>query len=188
MSEPARESSKRLTFEDVAGLDPDHDAGELDHGVWVPVTKNTWKHGELVANIAFLLKLWARANPGWSVSAADPGTKLSRDPDVLRGPDVAVVRADRVPTGRGADGWLDGAPDLVVEVIGDAQTVTSAIEKAGEYLAAGARVAWLVDAESGRVIVITAPDHTRVVGAAGEIEAGDALPGLRVLVADIFAR
>jgi Uma2 family endonuclease len=178
----------RATFEDVARLDPDRESGELDRGEWIAATRKTWRHGQIVAKITFLLQLWARDRSEWVVSAGDPGTKLARDPDVLRGADVGVARAERMPTGRGADGWLEGAPELAVEVFGDAQPAAALLEKASQYLAAGARMVWLVDPEAERVVVMTPPDHARVVGAGSELDGGDALPGLRISVAEIFTR
>ena len=63
MVEKAR-ASLPMTFEDAALLDPDERAGELEEGVWVPVTRGTWRHSEIVLNIGTLLKLYSRHNPG----------------------------------------------------------------------------------------------------------------------------
>jgi hypothetical protein len=68
-----------MTFDDAAKLDPDSQAGELHGGRWVPVTRNTWRHGQLAGNVYVLLRAYAKANPGWSVSIGDPGTKLGHD-------------------------------------------------------------------------------------------------------------
>lgn len=177
-----------MTFGDAARLDPDDAAGELDAGAWVPMTRNTWRHGQIVSKITFLLMTWSRERPEWIVSTGDPGTKLGHGPDTLRGPDIGVVHRDRMPAGRGEHGWLDGAPDLVVEVLGDAQTMADAVEKALQFLRAGAKIVWLVDREAERVMVMTPPDHTRVAGPQATLDGADALPELRVQVADVFAR
>src|SRR5207244_6199962 len=113
MRDPAaQERNPLMTFEQAAYLDPEEHPGEIDEGRWVPVTRNTLRHGQILINAGVLLKLYARTHPGWIVSGGDPGTKLRHDPDVLRGPDVAMVRAERAPQGKGADGWLEGAPEL----------------------------------------------------------------------------
>jgi Uma2 family endonuclease len=125
------------------------------------VTKNTWEHGAIMISVATLLKTYAKSHAGWSVSGGDPGTKLAKEPATLRGPDVAMVRADRVPKGKGAAGWLDGAPDLAVEVKGDDQSVAELMRKALEYIKAGARQVWLLDP-------------------------GDLLPGFQCRVAELF--
>jgi Uma2 family endonuclease len=175
-----------LTFEGAAALDPDLHPGEIERGRWVPMTRGTWRHGTVVANIVVLLKHYARTHPGWSVAAADPGTKLAHNPDLLRGPDVGMVRAERVPTGKGASGWLEGAPDLAVEVAGDSQSHADLAEKALEYLAAGARCVWVVDADKEKVVVYTPPDHVRVLGRDDRLEGGDAFTGLVCRVSELF--
>jgi Uma2 family endonuclease len=175
-----------MTFEEAARLDPDQYPGELVDGKWVPVTRNTWRHGEIALTIGFLLRLYARDHAGWSVSVADPGVRLARNPDRLRGPDVGMVRAERVPTGKGVDGWLSGAPDLAVEVLGDSQTFSEMTQKALEYLAAGAKVVWVIDADPQRVVVFTPPDHVKILGVDDTLDGGDVLPGFQCSVAELF--
>ncbi len=183
----ANVAEKLLTFDDVALLDPDTHPGELVEGRWVPVTKNTWRHGEIVLGVGMILRAYARSHPGWSVSAGDPGTRLRRNPDTLRGPDVAIVRADRLPTGKGAAGWLDGAPDVAVEVKGDDQSASELARKALEYLAAGAKQVWVVDGAAESVMVYTPPDHVAVLAKEDALEGGEALPGFACKVGEIFA-
>ncbi len=179
-------AEKRMTFEDAARLDPDSRPGELVEGRWVPVTNNTWRHGEILLNVCVLLAAYAKKAGGWSVSAGDPGTKLRRNPDTLRGPDVAIVRAERVPTGKGAEGWLEGAPDVAVEIMGDAQPPSALSKKALEYLAAGAKAVWVVDPEAESVMIYTPPDHVRVLSKDERIDGGDALPGFGCRVGELF--
>jgi Uma2 family endonuclease len=177
---------KRMTFEQAARLDPERQPGEIDHGVWQPVTRSTWQHGKIVLQVGFLLKLYAREHPGWSISGGDPGTKLARDPDVLRGPDLGVVRSEREPSGRGAEGWLEGAPDLAVEIVGDSQSASELAGKAVEYLTAGARMVWVIDPQPRRVMVFLPPDHVRVLGPDDALDGGDVLPGFRCAVSELF--
>lgn len=175
-----------MTFENAAQLDPDQTPGELDAGRWVPVTKSTWRHGEIAGNVYFFLRLYARKHAGWSVSVGDPGTKLGHAPDILRGPDVAIVRAGRRPQGRGAEGWLEGAPDVAVEVIGDSQSASELAAKALEYLTAGAKMVWVLDPEPQRVMVYTPPNQIRVLRRDDTLDGGDVLPGFSCKVAELF--
>ena len=175
-----------MTFDSAAHLDPDERGGELCAGRWVPVTRNTWRHGEVAGNIYLLLRLYAREHPGWSVAVGDPGTKLGHRPDVLRGPDVAMVRATRRPLGRGAGGWLEGAPDVAVEVVGDSQSMDSLADKAQEYLAAGARLVWLIDAASAQVTVLTPGGGSQLLSSSATLDGGDVLPGFACAVGELF--
>jgi Uma2 family endonuclease len=175
-----------MTFEEAARLDPDLSPGELDDGAWVPVTRSTWRHGTLVGNAYSALREYARTHPGWSVSVGDPGTKLGHSPDILRGPDVGVVAKEREPTGKGAEGWLEGAPDFVVEVAGDAQAPSLLAKKALEYLAAGAKMVCIIDPEPERVMIYEPPNRVRILGRDEVLDAGEVLPGFSCPVAQLF--
>ncbi len=185
-----------MTFEAAAELDPDVDGGELEAGRFVPVTRNTWHHGEIVGNAYAVLRACARSRSGWSVAVGDPGTKLRRDPPTLRGPDVGLIRAERRPTGKDVEGWLEGAPDLAVEVSGDApgwsELMKSFLARGGprdralEYLGAGSRMVWLLDPDARRVVVCTPPSSVKVLGPDDELDGGEALPDFRCRVTELF--
>jgi Uma2 family endonuclease len=175
-----------MTFEEAALLDPDEQAGELDDGRWVPVTKSTWRHGEVAATVTALLKAYAKEHEGWSVATGDPGTKLARDPDRLRGPDVGIVRRERRPEGKGAQGWLDGAPDVAVEIAGDSQSPGELARKAIEYLEAGAKMVWVIDAKALLVMVYEPGNVVHVLRAVDRLDGGEALPGFSCEVSELF--
>lgn len=178
--------SRDITFEEAAELDPDEHAAELVEGRLVPVSRGTWRHGRITGNVYFALRLYSNEHDGWTVATADPGTKLGRNPATLRGPDVGMIRTEREPKGRGVEGWLEGAPDLAVEVKGDDTSTSELIRKALEYLGAGAKVVWIVDPDAEQVVVFTPPDHARVVGRDETLDGGDVLPGFGCRVADLF--
>ena len=181
-------ANRAMTFAEAATLDPDRQAGELDGGRWVPVTKNTWLHGVVVSNVVMLLKLYARQSPKWRVAAGDPGTKLGHQPDILRGPDVGMVDVSRLPTGKGEAGWLEGSPELVVEVKGDSQSFSELTKKVFEYLGAGAQQVWVVDPHAETVVVFHAPDRVQLLGRIERLEGGAAFPGLSIPIAELFTR
>jgi Uma2 family endonuclease len=175
-----------MSLQDAAELDPHNDPGELEAGRFVPLTRNTWRHGEVVGNVYAVLRAYAKQHGGWSVSVGDPGTKLQHEPATLRGPDVGVVKADRRPVGSGADGWLEGAPDLAVEVSGDSQGWGDLMKKALEYLAAGGKMVWVLDSSSKRLLVITPPNAVAVLGSTDVLSGGELLPGFACVVAELF--
>jgi hypothetical protein len=71
----------------------------------------------------------------------DTGFVLAREPDTLRGPDVAFVsrvsreRVDRLEDARHP---FAGAPDLAVEILSPSDTPSAVHAKVADYLAAGA--------------------------------------------------
>ena len=97
-----------------------------------------------------------------------------------------MIRAERRLTGSGAAGWLDGAPEVVVEVAGDRQAASALAAKALEYVAAGAGIVWVIDPEPRRVMEFTPPDRVRILGPSDALEGGAILPGFRCEVAALF--
>jgi len=185
MPQPALLTSP-LTLEDAARLDPDEFPGEIVDGTWIPGSRNTWNHGEVIIRLSLVLGLYAREHPQWRVAAGDPGVRLAREPARLRGPDVAVLSAERRPTGDGQEGWVDGAPELCVEVVRDAETGLDVTRKALEYLRAGGRLVWVVDPRNRLVVVLGDAEPLRILGPEDTLTGGEVLPGFSCSVAELF--
>ena len=122
------------------------------------------------------------------VLVGDAGFGLARDPDTLRGPDVAFVSRDRVPSEDEQVRVFEGPPDLAVEVLSPSNTPESVRAKVADYLAAGTRLVWLVDADPERETVtiyrsLLAP---RTLSRDDDLDGADVLPGFRVALAKLF--
>jgi Uma2 family endonuclease len=104
----------------------------------------------------------------------------------VRAPDVAFVRADRMPTGRALRAFLPLAPDLAVEVLSASDTATELAEKLDDYLAAGTPLVWLVDPARRTVQVHTRDAPVRRLAAPDVLDGAPVLPGFRCAVAELF--
>jgi len=121
------------------------------------------------------------------VVAVDPGFVLERRPDTVRAPDVCFVRVQRIPNDTKPP-FLEGAPDLAVEVLSPSNTKREMAEKVAQYLATGARLVWLVDPEA-HTVMVHRPDHDAEILNVGDSLSGhDVLPGFECPVAEIFDR
>ncbi len=105
-------------------------------------------------------------------------------------PDVAFVRAERVPA-PGSPDYLKAphlAPDLVAEIVSPSQYHPEMNSKALRYLAAGVRLVWLVWLEYQQVEVwrpgSTAPVAT--LGIADALDGLDVVPGFAYPLARLF--
>ena len=134
---------------------------ELIDGRVVPVSPAGARHGDVVASVTRLLATFVGARRHGRVFAGDTGFVLRRNPDTVRGPDVAFVTAARLP-GRPPAEFLEGAPDLAIEVISPSDTWKAIDKKAGEFIAAGARAVWAIDPGDETAKVYT-PDGSRVL-------------------------
>ena len=139
------------------------------------------EHGEIAIRLGAIVFNHVHARRLGKVCAAETGFVISRDPDTVRAPDVAFVKADRLPA-RTPRGFFEGPPDLAVEVVSPDDRAKQVAAKVGDWLAAGAEQVWVVDPRALSVVV-----HSRHGPAAvDEIDGGTLLPGLRLPVADIF--
>jgi Uma2 family endonuclease len=122
-----------------------------------------------------------------SVFGDEAGFILARNPDTVRAPDVAFVRADRLPPPAQREFFLALAPDLVVEVLSPTDRAHDVHDKIHEYLEAGVRLVWLVDPRARRVTVCLPDRTTRTLGASDVLDGGDVLPGFQLTLADLFS-
>lgn len=143
------------------------------------------RHGQTVTAIAALLAAHVRAHALGVVFGGNTGFVLARDPDTVRGPDVSFVRRERIPPGGVGDRYIDGAPDLAVEVVSPGDAVAEVEQKVGEYLAAGARLVWVVDPRLARVAVHAPGAVARMLGTDDQVDGGDVLPGFACTVREL---
>jgi Uma2 family endonuclease len=150
-------------------------------------------HGELVMNLGGELRDYVRSRKLGAVTGAETGFLLSRSgqSDTILAPDVAFVRADRVPP-RGAPerrGYLRLAPDLVAEVASPDQYKPEMAAKARIYLDAGVRLVWIAWPAAQTVDVWRpgddAPSGTLTMNAA--LDGLDVLSGFSYPLAELFA-
>ena len=117
---------------------------------------------------------------------ADWGFRLATDPDTVRSPDCAFVRAERVPAEGLPDGFWPGAPDLAVEVLSPSNRFAEILERVEDYLAAGTRLIWILDPER-RTARVFRPDRAPiVVGEHGVLSGEDVLPGFTLRLAEVW--
>lgn len=160
---------------------------ELIRGELIQMPPASYRHSLLAAWIVTLLNMHVRPRQLGSVTTADGGYILSRDPDVVVAPDAAFVRADRLPPEGEVPTYLELAPDLVVEVVSPSDSASNLMDKVLLYLNAGVRLVWIVHPEP-QIVTVHFPDHTaKTLTTADTLDGGDVLPGFSVPVADIFS-
>ena len=112
-------------------------------------------------------------------------------PDTELAPDVAFVRADRVPDRQSpiyAKAW-PVAPDLVVEVASPTQYRPGMAAKAQRYLNAGVRLVWIIWPRRQEIDVWLPGDTlpSATLGSADTLDGIDVVPGFTYPIAKLFA-
>lgn len=179
-------ATKLLKAEDLYEIEAEDGCTyELVRGELVRVTPPGGWHGEVSVETTWHLRTYLSDHPIGRMYT-ETGFILARDPDIVRGPDVAFVREERLPPPEERGGFLPLAPDLAVEVISPWDRSAEVHEKVLEYLAAGTRLVWVVHPR-GRTVTVYRPDGSaRVLREGDELDGEDVLPGFRLPVAAIF--
>jgi Uma2 family endonuclease len=158
---------------------------ELVRGELVMMSPSGFQHGRIVAQLTHALVQHVKEGRLGIVTGAETGFRLGRDPDTVRAPDVALVRAERVPPVE-PSGFFEGAPDLAVEVLSPGDRVGEVSAKIQDWLAAGCRLVWVVDPGTRTVTQYRSRSEIALLTAAETLAGGDVVPGFSLPVAEIF--
>ena len=159
---------------------------ELVRGEVVETMPPGAEHGEITIALGTLLRLWMKQGIGGYVGA-EAGFILGRDPDVIRGPDIAYVRADRIPPGGRPKAFWNIAPDLAVEIVSPSETIGTVREKVRDFLEAGTPLVWTIYPDEREVVAHTPDGVARTYGGDDILEHSDVLPGFSCKVSELFS-
>src|SRR5262245_32374613 len=90
---------------------------ELIRGEVVSMSLPGGRHGKVAMEIGGLMWSHVKASKLGETYAAETGFLIERDPDTVRGADVAFVRAERLAAIARPEKHVPFAPDLAVEVL-----------------------------------------------------------------------
>jgi Uma2 family endonuclease len=105
---------------------------------------------------------------------------------VLLVPDVAFVRAERLPPPAERPGYLDLAPDLAVGIAEAPLWPPHVADHLSDYLESGVALIWIVDPVASRVTVHTPGAAERVLAPGDTLDGGAVIPEFRLPVAALF--
>jgi Uma2 family endonuclease len=178
--------TRHVTVEEFATM-PLEGRWELIDGEPVHMPASADESSSIGATIIGFLAPFVRSRGLGRVYGADGGFVLFPDRATVRVPDVAFVRAERVPQGQARKSFPRLAPDLVVEVLSPSDSTSEVVAKMAMYQEAGVLLIWLVDPDKMTVTVIAAGSTATVLGRDDNLEGGEVLPGFSVPVAELFA-
>jgi Uma2 family endonuclease len=158
---------------------------ELIHGELITMTPAGFEHGRIAAEIGWVLKEYVKHQPLGIVTGAETGFQIGHNPDTVRAPDAAFIRADRVPS-IPVRGFFPETPDLAVEVLSPSDRASEVAAKVRDWLAAGCRMVWVVDPETTSVTVYRGRDQIAILESSDMLDGGDVLPGFSVSVGSLF--
>lgn len=157
---------------------------ELVRGEVIEMSRPGRPHCRICMNVGFKLEIFARKKKKGYVVCNDTGVVLEREPDTVRGPDIAyfedVDRWEDLP-----EKWGDTVPRLIVEVLSPNDTAQYIIDKIKDYLNNGVEVVWVIDPDA-RTVAVYSKTGVYSLGERDTITGNHVLPGFRCKVADFF--
>ena len=175
-----------LTAEQFATRpDPGHPE-ELVDGRIVPMTVPNRRHGQICNKVGRILGNYAEEHDLGHVLNDDAGVITHRDPDTVRGPDVAFYSFERLPRGLLPANYGPEMPELVVEVRSPSDRWPDVFAKAAEYLRTGVTVVVVLDEQRRSAHVLGAEGAMQILGSEDELSLPEILGELRVRVGRFF--
>lgn len=120
----------------------------------------------------------------------DSSTAFKMKSGNWRSPDISFFAKERLqgmaelPTG-----FLEGAPDLAVEVLSPRNTVEEIHDKLVEYFENGSRLVWLVHPSEHYVLVYrSSQEPDRLLKSVDFLEGEEVIPGFALPVAHLFQK
>lgn len=175
-----------ITAEQFAARpDPGHPE-ELLKGRIFPMPPTGRRHGQICSQVGRLLGNFAEQQDLGHVLTNDAGIVTGRDPDTVRGADVAFYSYARLPRGELSPGYGPEVPELVVEVLSPSDRWSAVLAKIGDYLSAGVSTVLVLDDETRSAQLFRADAPPRTLGPDDVVRFPDVLPGFETAVRLLF--
>jgi len=172
------------TYDDLLAMPEDGNRYELIFGEIVMTASPKTKHQYALFQLGKLIDAYARDNRLGRVYIAPLDVKLSVH-NVVQ-PDILFVRWSRraIVT----EDFVDGPPDLVVEVLSPTNRAHDLVKKATLYADFGVPEYWIVDPDmDGITVHVLEAGHYRALSNRPGVAASVVLPGLEIRPEDVFS-
>ncbi|CAN5731997.1 hypothetical protein BH23PLA1_BH23PLA1_33980 [soil metagenome] len=173
----------RMTVEEFARRPDPVELEELVRGR--PVRMNPPKpyHGWICQKVVRILGNHVDEHDLGYVLSNDSGVITERDPDTLRGADIAFYSFARVPRGSlSRTSYLDVVPDLIIEVLSPDDRWPKVLAKVAEYLNAGVGVVGVLDPERRTMHLYEGDQPVRILSEDDELTLPDLLGDFRAAI------
>lgn len=181
-------ASKIWTDEEFMALPDDGHHYEIINGELINMGNSGALHGYVCSTLMILLGGYVRQhNLG---AMLDSSTAFKMKNGNKRSPDIAFFAKERLQ-GMAVlpSGYLEGAPDLAVEVLSPGNTVEEIDDKLTEYFENGSRLVWLIHPTQHYVLVYrSAQEPDRLLKEKDSLDGEEVIPGFTLAIADLFQK
>jgi Uma2 family endonuclease len=159
---------------------------ELVAGIVRHMTPAGGMHGALAAELLRVVANHVHQHELGRAFIAETGFILARDPDTVRAPDVAFISTARLQSRVKPQGFIEGGPDLAVEVLSPDDSWSEISAKVAEYFRADTRAVWVVDPSTRTVTVHESEGANRRLDESQHLDGGAVLAGFSHPIRALF--
>jgi Uma2 family endonuclease len=176
-----------LTAERFAKLADTGRPAELVRGRIFEMNLPGPRHGQICGTVDRIVGSYVDQYELGHVLINDSGIITERDPDTVRGADVAFYSYQKVPKGPLPNEYLSVPPDLVFEVLSLGDRRSRLLAKVAEYLNVGVTAVCVLDDQTKTVQVFHADHPIETLSVDDELTLPKILGEFRVPVRDFLA-
>jgi Uma2 family endonuclease len=183
---PAEE--KVWTDAEFMALNRDGHRYEIVNGELIDMGNSGAKHGYVCSILMILLGGYVHIQKLGAMF--DSSTAFKMKSGNKRSPDVSFMAKERL---QGLDdipdGFLEGAPDLAVEILSPSNTVAEIHDKLVEYFENGARLVWVINPKEKYVLVYrSSQEPDRLLKSVDSLDGEEIVSGFTLPVAELFQK
>ena len=175
----------KYTVEDYMRL-PEGERVELIGGELLVSPSPREKHQRVSAEIEIQIGLWAKQS-GLGIMYHAPFDVVLSKHDAVQ-PDILFISRERKEIITDAN--VQGAPDLIVEILSPGTEKRDTVAKKALYERHGVREYWIVDPDADTIEVFVARERKFIslrIFSGADILESPALPGFRISLKDVFS-
>ncbi len=176
--------SKPISGEELFAMG-DIGPSELVRGEVVRHMPTGHPHGLIENIIGALLYIYLSTKQIGRALTGEVGIYTTRQPDTIRAADVVFISNERLQQVQ-PSGYLDVAPELVVEIMSPSNSWSEVHEKLAEYFAVDVKMVWVVDPQLEQIHVYRGVDQVKLLQKADTLTGEDVLPEFEVALTEIF--
>ena len=180
------DTQKVWTDREFMALPDDGNRYELVNGELIVIGAAGAKYGYYVALISFFLTAYVRQQKIGFIFDSDTSFKMASGN--RRSPDCSFFSKERIKSLGGIPkGYIEGSPDLAVEILSPGNTVEQIHEKIVEYFENGSRLVWIIHPDENYILVYHQPQPDQLKRPGDLLEGEDVIPGFSLDLSEFFA-
>jgi len=188
MTSAIQTAPKVWTEDEIQALPDDGYKREIVHGEVIMGPKNNFEHDGLVGRLFLAKGNFNNAHKLGAILGSNLGCWMKNRN--CRAPDISFIARERLRKFGfkfSTQKFFPESPDLTIEVVSLSNTRAEIESRLKDFFASGAKLVWIIHPDEQFVEISHSPTDRTLVGAGGQLDGEQLLPGFLYSIDDLFA-